>query len=199
MKRRMKRRMKIQQKKKIKNKMDQENQKIIDDQLKSLPTPLQRAISLTPWRNIVSDISKKFNLDEKSTSNLTTETMIVVYMFEKPSDFVSNLMRELSIDIARATMLANEVDKQVFAPILDKANQLQEEMGEETLQSTPEIKSETTPLATTVVVERPEEISASVMDKPKTALTFEERKKLVPNIPSNKTHYQGADPYREQI
>ncbi len=195
----MKRRMKVLLKKKTKNKMDQDNQKIIDEQLRSLPAPLQRAISLTPWRNIVSDISKKFNLDEKSASNLSTETMIVIYMFEKPSDFLRNIMRELSLDIARATMIASDIDKQVFAPILEKANELQAEAGEGTMQSIPEPVVESTPIASTVVVERHEEISAPATEKPKTTLTFEERKKLVPNIPDNKQHYQGTDPYREQI
>lgn len=180
--------------------MDQDTNKLIDEQLKTLPQALQRAIAQTSWRAFVGNVAKSNNLTAPQKESLETEVMLVIYGFEAQSDFLGNIMRELSLDIARATMIANDVDKQVFAPILEKANELQAEAGEETLQSVPEQTVESTPIASTVVVERHEEISAPAQDKPKSTLTFEERKKLVPQIPDNKPHYEGGkDPYREPI
>lgn len=180
--------------------MDQDTNKLIDEQLKTLPPALQRAIAQTSWRVLVGNVAKNSNLTDPQKESLETETMLVIYGFEPQSDFLGNIMRELSLDIARATMIASDVDKQVFAPILEKANELQAEAGEGTMQSIPEPVVESTPIASTVVVERHEEISAPTIEKPKSTLTFDERKKLVPQIPDNKTHYDGGkDPYREPI
>lgn len=161
--------------------MDQDTNKLIDEQLKTLPEPLQRAIVLSPWQTRVQEIARANNLSEPSAESLETETMFVIYRFENQEDFVSNIMRELSLDIAKATMIAGEVDKNVFSPILVRASELKDQKGEEThiIEKEPNVP---------MIIER---------EKP---MSFEERKKLVPNINSSPNKYEGGkDPYREPI
>lgn len=135
--------------------MEQDTTKLIDEQLKSLPQSLQRAIALTEWRVITKNIATANNLDASKSENLETETMLVMYGFENQNDFPSNVARELEIDQVRADMIAREINEQVFTAVLDKANELESQKEGETLQSaTPEpVKEpETTP---NVVVEAP--------------------------------------------
>lgn len=179
--------------------MEQDTNKLMEEQLKSLPLALQRAIALTPWRNFVTDVSRANNLNEDQSKYLETETMLVIYGFENQNDFTNNIVGELSVDISKATAIAKEIDNQVFTIVLSKANELNIAGKEETLQSgnekDPNIQT------TTVIAERPNDLPMVVVgERPKTALTFEERKKLVPNIPDNKVHYEGGkDPYREEF
>ncbi len=179
--------------------MEQDSDKLIQEQLKTLPIELQRAIALTPWRNFVGNVARANNLQGDSFKNLETEAMLVIYGFENQNDFVGNIMRELSLDISRATMIAGTVDKQVFSRISNKANELANEKPTDTLQSTQNNAIKSTTLAPSVTVEN--DLPMIVPnEKAKVALTFEDRKKLVPSIPDNKHHYEGGkDPYREQI
>lgn len=175
----------------------------MEEQLKNLPLALQRAIALTPWRNFVTNVSKANNLNEDQSKNLETETLLVIYGFENQNDFTNNIIGELSLDVSRATAIAKEIENQVFTIVLSKANELNTVGEEETLQSGNEKDQniQTTTLATTVIAERSNDLPMVVVgERPKTALTFEERKKLVPNIPDNSSHYEGGkDPYREQF
>lgn len=164
--------------------MEQDTDKLIAEQLLTLPVALQRAIALTPWRSLVATVAGANQLQGDAMKSLEAETMLVIYRFESQDDFVGNLMRELSIDNTRATLLAGEVDKQIFAPILTKANEVAQEIK-------PEVVS-------TVVAEYHTELP--VVNKQGDKPTLEERKHLVPNIPDNRVHYKDSpDPYREPI
>lgn len=195
--------------------MDPNQQKLIDDQLKTLPVQLQRAITLTPWRDLVRVVAKNNNLDAGKSESLEMETMLVIYGFEPQGDFSKNLMRELSIDPGRAGMIARNINDSVFSVVLKKANDLLALDQKDTLQSTPNIKPEAQELAPKVVVET---------SKFKTSITTPSIN-LIPPPPEEKLlaplkprpvapppapvdtpakpvnpHYAGSpDPYREQV
>lgn len=212
-----------------------EQQKLIDEQLKTLPQALQRAIALTNWRVIAKNIATANNLDESKSKNLETEAMLVMYGFENQKDFSANIAKELGIDAVRAGVIAGEIEEKVFNVVLAKANELQESGENETLQSAvnePVEKQETTPNVVVEspkqddpnkkpinLIEPPKEEEEVLLEPPKPASSpvslapstpqsqntskpkdFEERKKAVPEIPDNKSHYAGGvDPYREPI
>lgn len=174
--------------------MDRDTDKLIEEQLKTLPQALQRAIALTPWRNLLTNIVKANNLQDEMAKNLETETMLVIYGFESQDDFSSNIMRELSLDVARATIIAGEVDKQVFAVILEKANEFQEASDKETPHSSQVIPINKPEIVSSAIVEKKPDLPMVIVK----TLPFEERKKLVPDFLDNKHHYpDNNDPYRE--
>jgi hypothetical protein len=107
--------------------------------------------------------------------------------------------------------LKSDLRNKVF-DYIDELNSLPQEsvvVEEQTLKNTPEVKTEQTTLVPTVLVDKQNDLPMvvtgerpfdSAQGRPKTALSFEERKRLVPNIPDNKVHYEGGvDPYREQF
>lgn len=205
--------------------MEQETDKLIEDQLKTLPQALQRAITLTPWRVLVKNIATANNLDEAKSESLETEAMLVIYGFQPQEELVANITREIAIDPVFASILDKEIDEKVFQVVLDKANEIAATEGEETLQSAASAPVEPLEEAPQIVVEPPKPGEANQksvnlippppeemkLEPPKAELSpsslspggkppLEERKKLVPEMPDNKVHYQGGqDPYREPI
>lgn len=129
--------------------MENDTDKLIKEQFERLPQPLQRAITLTPWKNLVEEIATSNNLDAES---LETETMLVIYGFESQDDFAGNLTSELAIGADKSAALAKEIDVKIFSAVLEQANKFASEK-QETLQSTPEITPKTQEIAPMVVVE----------------------------------------------
>lgn len=190
--------------------MDQEINKQIEDQLKTLPVPLQRAIALTPWRSTVIEVANNNALSSDQAKSLEMETLFVIYGFESQNDFVSNLTRELGIDEVRSKALSLEIDSKIFSAILDKANELSVSEGTETLQNAVEQKLETQEITPRVVVEmgenkpsvnliQPPVVQAPIELKPKEPTNIVESKlREVVAVPKQTSSYpDGVDPYRE--
>ncbi|MBX4198841.1 hypothetical protein KW800_01005 [Candidatus Parcubacteria bacterium] len=133
--------------------MEQDTDKLIQEQFKTLPQPVQRAISLTPWRKLTRGISIMNGLDEAKADSLETETMLIIYSFDSDDNFAANIARELGIDMSKAVTLAKEIEDKVFAVILAKATELAQKT-DETLQSMPDTKPATQEIAPRVVVEQ---------------------------------------------
>jgi len=98
-------------------------EKTIKDKFDSLPLNIKTAIDQTPWKNIVSEISKENNFSIEKTMNLETETMLVLYGFEDIENYPSNLIRELRLEDNKTVEIAEEVDKKVFLEIEKKATE----------------------------------------------------------------------------
>jgi hypothetical protein len=115
--------------------MDNENDKIIADQLKSLPEPLQKAIGAVPWKTITREVGSTHNLNLYQIDLLTRETMFIIYGFESPNDYPGNLSRELIVTSEVAYTLAEEIAERVFKVISDKADEFEKNPP---IQKTPE-------------------------------------------------------------
>lgn len=179
--------------------MNMEIERIVAENIGKLPAEVVHAINSTPWISKMRDIAKANDLNEKDISIFETETTLVVLGIESPKNYPANLIKEVGLSDKLAIKVAKAVDEQIIKPILDAIQK------EETLKTIPEIKTEEQALVPSVIVENdlPMIVSGekpfdAAQGKPKSSLTFEERKKLVPNLPDNKQHYdKGIDPYRE--
>lgn len=159
-----------------------DSNKLTNEQKNSLGDEIvQRLISITNKETFPNKISNRLGIGTDVTSAISEK--VEDYLVSK---FSSDLLSEQQ-KIAEAIMSGQEA----------------------TLQSIPEIKTEQTTLAPTMIAEKQNDLPMvvtgekpfdSTQVRPKTALSFEERKRLVPNIPDNKVHYEGGvDPYREQF
>jgi hypothetical protein len=157
--------------------MEQDTDRLVEKKFKELPVPLQRAITLTPWRKMVQDIAAAHNLDPEKFDDLETEAMLVMYGFQSQDDIVSNITTEVGVDKTQAEILAREIVTEVFRIVLEKAEKLSQETTV-TLQNVEENKPETQEIAPNVVVEapKPERPSINLIQTPKEA----EEKLLTP-------------------
>lgn len=97
-----------------------ETDKLIEEQLKTLPLELQQAIESVPWKNLVQEIGKQNNLTKEQVSSLEQETMLIIYGFENPTDYSANLVREVGLDQTAAENLASAVWDKILGPISQK-------------------------------------------------------------------------------
>ena len=98
-----------------------ETDKLIEEQLKTLPPNLRQAIDAVPWKSLVQEIGKANVLDTEQITSLEQETMFIIYAFENPNDYVSNIIREVSVSEESAYTIAESVADKIFDPISQKS------------------------------------------------------------------------------
>lgn len=94
---------------------------LIKKQYNSLPRNLQRAINKVPWKTLVQEIGKKNALDAEQLASLELETMFIIYTFESPDEYVSNLMREVGLSKDEVLAIIEFVAGKIFDPILKES------------------------------------------------------------------------------
>ena len=117
-----------------------ETDKLIEEQLKTLPPNLRQAIDAVPWKSLVQEIGKANVLDTEQITSLEQETMFIIYAFENPNDYVSNIIREVSVSEESAYTIAESVADKIFDPISQKSES--GEATEEPIVITAETKEE---------------------------------------------------------
>ena len=108
-----------------------EEDKLIEDQFKTLPLALQSAIKEMPWKSRVNEISLLNTLSLEQVESVERETMFVIYGFEPPQNYIPNLIREAQIEEEVATEIAEVVNEKILKEISNKATQ------KEAITSTP--------------------------------------------------------------
>lgn len=94
---------------------------LIEEQFKKLPLNLQRAIKIVPWKALVREIGQANTLDTEQILALEQETMFIIYGFEDPRDYVSNLTSAVGIDETAALAIAETVSEKIFNIIESEA------------------------------------------------------------------------------
>ncbi|MEK7194100.1 MAG: hypothetical protein AAB660_00230 [Patescibacteria group bacterium] len=157
---------------------------------------VREALSKKVWSQVVNEIVQKNNLSAEQSTALENEIIFVLAGMELSKNLRNNIEGNVGLSWNMAMSVADKISAKVFIPLKEFLPTTEE--VEPSLKSLPEVKSaQQTSLAPSVTVEN--DLPMIVPnEKAKVALTFEERKKLVPSIPDNKHHYEGGkDPYRE--
>ena len=121
-----------------------ETDKLIEEQWKTLPPHLQGAIKAVPWKALVQEIGRANALDAEQIVSLEQETMFIIYGFENPNDYVSNVTGNVGISEEIAYTIAESVVDKIFDPILKKSEEEKTvtEKSEEPIVITKETKEE---------------------------------------------------------
>lgn len=175
-----------------------EQDKLIEDQLETLPLNLQQAIKTVPWKALVQEIGKANILDTEQIVSLEQETMLVIYAFENPNDYISNITREVGVSEAVAYTIAESVSDKIFDPISKRSGELEK-------PTVPEIPPTNLPMveknevAHDVVHIEPTTNPSTPLGASKQPTTNQEQPKSEQSkvsVPDYR-YPGGADPYRE--
>jgi hypothetical protein len=104
--------------------MNEEQNRLIEEQFNTLSKSLQRAIAVSPWRASIQEIAKSQNLTEEQSEALERETMFILYGFEPATDYIGNLVQEVGLTQELAEKVAEEAGDKIFEPIIDKEEEL---------------------------------------------------------------------------
>lgn len=207
--------------------MNNDTDKLIKDQVNSLPLNVRESINRIPWKNKIKDIAKREGLDEEKSTALETETMFILFGFLSFETYVENIIREIGLDQEMANRISDSVYNEIILEI-----QKQFEMIEAISQKEPpkmeipvapkplEPKTETPSIQKITTVEippanlpmiepgevvhdtTPKVSEARIMNQESGERDTEVRIKNqeASNAKSNtKSAYEGPDPYREPL
>ncbi|OHA89603.1 MAG: hypothetical protein A3C70_02505 [Candidatus Zambryskibacteria bacterium RIFCSPHIGHO2_02_FULL_43_14] len=171
-----------------------ETDKLIAEQLKTLPPSLQQAISAVPWKALVQEIGKANTLDTEQIVSLEQETMLVVYGLENPNDYVSNIIKEVGVSEEVAYTIAGSVVDKIFEPILRKSEEFEKSV---TPAITP-VSAPATPPANLPMVEAGEVAHEVPHIEQTTPIPAPQKPEPKASLPDYR-YEQGKDPYREPL
>ncbi|MBX4189501.1 hypothetical protein KW785_02810 [Candidatus Parcubacteria bacterium] len=97
--------------------MENNTEKLIQDQFNSLPLDIKESIGRVPWRERVQSIAKREGLSDDKASVLETETTLILYGFLPPEEYQANIVREVDVDEETAERIIKEVTNEIFAEI----------------------------------------------------------------------------------
>lgn len=100
-----------------------ETDKLIEEQRKTLSSSLLKAIDTVPWKSSVKEIALLNKLNFEQVATIERETMFIIYGFESPNDYTSNMVREAGISEDVAYTIAESVANKIFDPILKKSEE----------------------------------------------------------------------------
>ncbi|MHB0978318.1 MAG: hypothetical protein ACYC1K_02885 [Minisyncoccota bacterium] len=207
--------------------MNNDSNKIIQDQLNSLPLDVRESISRVPWKNKIKDIAKREGLDEEKSTTLETETMFILFGFLSFDTYTENIIREIGLNEETANRISDSVYNEIVLEIQKQFEMIEaishKEIPKMEIPTQPKItepKIETpaiTPTPKTTTIEIPPanlpmiEPGEVVHDtKPQTAPPVVETKPTIPQPvqkssipvppkPANSHYPDGQDPYREPL
>lgn len=109
--------------------MDSETEKTIAEQMKKLPKDIIAAIVSVDFKSKLQEITTRQKLLIDQAGKLEMETTLVMIGLEPLADYVSNLQREMGLNIVRAKEIAMDVSEHIFKPIRESLKKMNE--GEE--------------------------------------------------------------------
>lgn len=98
--------------------MQNETDKLIEGQFKSLPEELQKSINAVSWKSIVQEIGQQNKLGQEKIADLERETMFIIYGFEPPESFVENVMREVGTDESQTKKIVEAIVERILNVIV---------------------------------------------------------------------------------
>jgi hypothetical protein len=111
--------------------MDEETQKIIAEQMKSLPADVKAAIISVDYQTKLQEITRRQKLLIDQAGKLEMETTLVMIGLEPLTDFTANIQREMGLTTIRAQEVAMDVSENIFKPIRDSLQTMNETVGKE--------------------------------------------------------------------
>ncbi len=101
----------------------------INEKFKSLPEELQEAITSANTITKLDGISKKYSLMLDQASELGDEVGLFMVGLVKQKDFVKNIAERMGIRLSVAESISRDINTEVFDPIRDSLQKMQEGEG----------------------------------------------------------------------
>lgn len=173
--------------------MDNETQKIFEEQVGKLPNEVVTFLSSSNWKTNIAEIGALYNLPEKELSDFKREVIFVLMGLVHPDALSETLSQEVGLRGAVLEALVANVENKIFAPIRPALLEFFESeasepegslrQGRESADSTSKVESE---------IQKQEAIVSPIPQKewgrmpdvaPDNLPTGEEAEPLIPPIP----------------
>lgn len=99
-----------------------DNQKLppeIMERFKQLPPVVQESLMESNWEDETRKIVSKYNLRVDQGAYVETETMLIMFGFIPPSNFIPDIVKDMKIDQEIATQIEYEISQKIFKRVMD--------------------------------------------------------------------------------
>src|SRR3989344_613002 len=93
------------------------SQEQLAERFQRIPMELRKAISSAANADALFEIGKKHGLLMDKTGELAAETGLLLLGVTHPDEFVGNLAERLQVDRAAAGKIADDINREIFAPV----------------------------------------------------------------------------------
>ncbi len=89
------------------------------EQFKQLPPAVQESLMESNWEEETRKIVSKYNLRVDQGAYVETETMLIMFGFVSPEDFVSDLIKDTEMSEEIAKQIEADISQNIFKKIMD--------------------------------------------------------------------------------
>jgi len=110
-----------------------ESQIILKEQYKKLPTDLKKFVLGNWWSDKVSEITRRFNVDNNNQVTIENEVFLVLVGLEPYTDLAENIARESTMNEITAGLIAEDIVKNILIKVEEEmgvADKISEKFGE---------------------------------------------------------------------
>lgn len=164
--------------------MDNEAEKIIEEQIAKLPKEVITFISSASWDTDADEIGSLYNLSREELVAFKNELTLAIVGLTHPDEFSDVLAREVGLQGAVLEAVVKNVEEKIFTPIRPALIEFFEKEANEPASQEPEVMSDTEGIPTIVPVPEPPRTWEKEADiAPENLPTDEEGESLLPPIP----------------
>lgn len=99
--------------------MEPDTEKIIGEQLKTLPPKVRELIGTEAWSQTTSSIAGQYLLNAEQKEDLKTEVLLTIIGLEDPLDLIKNITDHVGVSPEEADQISTAISHRVLGPILD--------------------------------------------------------------------------------
>jgi len=111
--------------------LSEKSQTILTEQFNALPKEIQDSILESNWKEVVHRITEKYSLHIDQGGAMETIVFLTMLGINEPTDFISNLKKEVRITQSLAQAITDEIQEEIFQKIRTDVMERQKNPKEE--------------------------------------------------------------------
>lgn len=106
------------------------SEQILKARFAQLPEDVRKAITATPWKDKLAQISRKHNLHIDQEGHLGEEAVIVMFGLDHPDNLVYNIAQNVEVSKEKAEVIAEDLNNEIFLKVRESLKKIFEEREE---------------------------------------------------------------------
>lgn len=107
------------------------SEQILKARFEQLPEDIKEAITATPWKEKLRQISEKHNLHIDQAGHLGEETVLVMFGIEHADNLIANIAKHVEVSEEKAEAIAEDLNREIFLKVRESLKKIFEERDEE--------------------------------------------------------------------
>ncbi len=99
--------------------MDENQKKLIEEQMNRIPAEVREAIRASDWERTIFNIGREQKMHIDDIDTLSVETILTMIGLEHPKDYADNLQKRIGLNDEKLMNIVEEVNKRLFSKIRD--------------------------------------------------------------------------------